>query len=197
MNNPSIKPLLTIIILFLSPQLSLGQSRKMKELKKGVKIDTLYVFLQFKEPFDPVLQKELLIQFDTLSSTFNREKQTFKLIIDSTRDNRAIKFLLSPIKYVDLKKNLWVTALDMTLIGVNILLIPYFPPVIPFYLMPATISRIDIKRSADILIKPTHLFINPNGYWTQKEKQKLKFKKQFNKVIYRYFLSLNKKNSKL
>ena len=187
---------LLILIFTLSPLISFGQSGKAGQLKKEVNIDTLFVLIEFSDTVDYVFQNELIVQFDTIVSVFNREEKAFILVIDSTQNNRYLKFFVGPIKYVDLKKNLWVTGLDMVLIGANILILPYFPPVIPFYLMPATISRIDIKDSGDLFYKPTRLFINPNGYWTKKEKQKVRFKRKFDKVFYKYFHDLNKQIEK-
>ncbi|PZX49024.1 hypothetical protein LV84_04309 [Algoriphagus ratkowskyi] len=187
---------LLILLLTITPFITFGQQGKAGQLKKNVNLDTLYVSVQFSDTNDLVLQKELLVQFDTIVSVFNRKKQAFKLVIDSTQNNRTINFLLGPIKYVDWKKNVWVTGLDVALIGANILILPYFPPVIPFYLMPATLCRVDLKSSDDLFYKPTRLFLNPNGYFTKKEKQKLRFKKKFNKLLYKCFFDLNEQNKK-
>lgn len=184
------------ILLFLAALMTFGQSGKAGKLKEDVHIDTLFVSLQFLDTADAVLQKELSIQFDTIVSVFNREEQAFTVIVDSTRNKRTINFLIGPIKYVDWKKNLWVTGLDLALIGANILILPYFPPIIPFYLMPSTICRVDLDSSDDLFYKQTKFFVNPNGYFTKREKQKLRLKKKFDKVFYRYFLNLNKQNEK-
>jgi hypothetical protein len=185
---------LLIILLTLASLMTFGQSGRAGKLKEGINIDTLFVRIQFSDSADPVLQKELLIQFDNIVSTFNREEDAFTLITDSTRNNRTINFLIGPVKYVDWKKNLWVTALDLALIGTNILIIPYFPPVIPFYFMPATICRVDLESSDDLFYKPSEIYVNPNGYFTKRETQKVRLKKKFDKVFYKYFLSLNKQN---
>ncbi|NEN25739.1 hypothetical protein G3O08_19805 [Cryomorpha ignava] len=189
------KRLLTILLILASLQF-FGQSGKAGKLKEDVNIDTLFVSIQFSDTADPVLQKELLIQFDTIVSSFNREEQAFTLAIDSTRNTRTINFLVGSVKYVDWKKNLWVTGLDLALIGVNILIIPYFPPVIPFYLMPSTICRVDLESSDDLFYRPTRISVNPNGYFAKRNTQKLRLKKKFDKVFYKYFLSLNKQNEK-
>ena len=174
-----------------------GQAGNAGKLKEDVNIDTLFVSIQFSDTADLVLQKELLIQFDTIVSSFNREEDAFTLIIDSTRNYRTINFLIGPVKYVDWKKNLWVTGLDLALIGANILILPYFPPIIPFYFMPATICQVDLESSDDLFYKPSRIFVNPNGYFAKKETQKVRLKKKFDKVFYKYFLRLNKQNEKI
>ncbi|MBZ0207194.1 MAG: hypothetical protein K8H89_12775 [Flavobacteriales bacterium] len=190
------KQLLTILLIFTSLQF-FGQTGKAGKLKEGVTIDTLFVSIQFSDTADLVLQKELLTQFDNITTSFNSEEDAFTLIIDSTRNNRSINFIIGSVKYVDWKKNLWVTGLDLALIGANILIMPYFPPIIPFYLMPATICHVDIESSDDLFYKQDRISVNPNGYFAKNGSQKIRLKKKFDKVFYKYFVRLNKQNEKI
>lgn len=185
-----------VLIFTLTPLIFYGQAGKAGKLKKEINIDTLFVFLEFTDTTDQILKNELKIQFDKIVSKFNRQEEGFILVVDSSQIHQSIRFLVGPIKYVDWKKNLWVTGLDLALIGANILILPYFPPVIPFYLMPATYSRVDIKSADEIFYKPAHFFVNPNGYFTKKEKQKMRFKRKFDKKFYKYFCNLNSQNQK-
>ncbi len=179
-----------LLIIMVCSFMTIGQPNS---LRKNDRIDTLYVFLQFTDSTDNLLQKELITQFDSIVIDFNKKNNSIILKVDSSRKTKSIKFLMGKIKYVDWKRNLWVTGLDLAMVGANILILPYFPPCIPFYLMPATYCKVDIICSSELLLKCNKFFINSNGYITKKEKQKIRFKKKFNKIFSKFFLNIHKK----
>ena len=185
---------ITIFVLtILYSNISSGQNL---ELKKEAKIDTLYLSLSQTDTNDLVLNRQLFVQFDSLINDFNKQDKKFKIKIDSSHRTNSILMTMGQIKYVTWQRNLWVTSLDLAMIGANILILPYFPPVIPFYLMPATHCKVTIESSSDIIKRKTKVFINPNGYFKKKDKQKIKFKKKFDRVFAKLFNEINRQYEK-
>lgn len=185
-----------IIIFVLTLLFSYTSSGQNAVLRKEAKIDTLYLVLNQTDTNDRALNEELTKHFDSIVNAFNKQDKKFKLKIDSTHQTSSISLTMGQIKYVTWKRNLWVTGLDLAMIGANILILPYFPPVIPFYLMPATYCKVTAESSSDILTRKTKLFINPNGYFRKQGKQKSKFKKKFDKTFVKFFNDINRQYEK-
>ena len=191
MAHYKIRHIRIIILLIICSLETFGQGIK---LNKGKKIDTLYVSLVQNDKSVLKLQEELQTQFDSLIKNFNLNRRTYKILNDSTHSSNSIRLTMGPIKYVDLKRNLLVTGLDLAMVGANILILPYFPPVIPFYLMPATYCKVKTSFTPDLVQKSPTLSINPNGYLRNKDKQRNMFKSKFNKVFLKLFIEIDKQN---
>lgn len=185
----------TTITLIFSIYFSIICNGQIIEFKKDIKIDTLYLYLNQTDTTDIKLNKEIQLQFDSLVQNYNIHNNSFKIKIDSSKKHNALTFTMGQINYVTLKRRLLISGLDLTLLGLNILILP-FPPIIPFYLMPATNSKITIENKSGILKQNSKLFINPNGYFSKMDKQKIKFKKKFNKRISNFFNEINKQYTK-
>jgi len=189
----TMKGIIIFVLTLLLSNISSGQNIV---LKKEAKFDTLYLTLTQTDTIDVVLNRELFKQFDSLVNDFNKQDKRFKIKIDSTHGTNSILLTMGQIKYVTWQRNLWVTGLDLAMIGANILILPYFPPVIPFYLMPATFCKVTVESTSDILARKTKVFINPNGYFRKKEKQKVKLKKKFDRVFVKLFNEVNRQYEK-
>ena len=70
------------------------------KLVKTVKIDTLYVSLQFRDTADIPLQQVLAQKFDSIVSDFNARSLFFKLKTDTPHSQNSIVFVAGPVKYV-------------------------------------------------------------------------------------------------
>ena len=170
------------------------------KLNKNCKIDTLYVFLQQNDTVDNKLVNELQIKFDSIVSNFTTQhNKAYKIIIDSVYSYNSIVFVMGKIRYVDCKMRTLTATMDIIGLGLNVLIFP-FPPVFPFYLMPATNATVDIIATSDLFRKKERFVINPSGAFINKEKQKEKFKKFFVKEFVKFFNEIDKqykKNNKL
>ena len=175
---------ITIILL-------LSSSKKINASNQITK-DTIFVCLNINKNVEIKLKTDLLNSFDSLISSFN-SKSNLTFINDSSSNKKLIKLNMGEIKYVNNKRRIYTALLDGTMIYLNFLLFPSIPIILPFYLMPATVSKIKISYSEDLKSKKeiTKIWVNPNG--TFQEKQKTKFKKRFKKVIMKYFLKISKK----
>jgi len=178
-------------VIFFSPFQIVGQQNI--RLNKDCKVDTIYVFLQQTDSSDYELINELQTKFNSIVANFNNQSdRVFKLIIDSSYSTNSVKFLMGKIKYVDCKRRIFTATIDIIGIGINILIFPYFPPIVPFYLMPSTYCKVDIITTDDLACKNGKLFINPNGTFVKKETQKKKFSKKFDKRFNKFFAEIDR-----
>ena len=187
-----------ILFLLFCPFFMFGQIETTINLKKDCKIDTLYVFLQQTDTSDYELNEILHRKFDSIVANFNTQQgRVFKIIIDSTHFTNTIKFVMGKINYVGCKRRVLTATLDIVGLGLDILIFPYFPfPIFPFYLMPATVCQFNIVVTNDLAKKNGKLFVNPNGTFIKKDKQKEKFKKCFDKEFVNCFNEIEKQYKK-
>jgi len=160
-----------------------------------IRTDTIYVTLIQNDTTDLKLRNELAAEFASIVEAFNKQPGSLKVKLDSSHTTKMIRLTMGKINYVNTKRNLLVTGLDLAMVGANILILP-FPPVIPFYLMPATHCRVMVEATPDLLMAKTKININPNGYLKTSENQKIKFKARFNKVFVKFFNELGKQHER-
>jgi len=96
------------------------------------------------------------------------------------------------IEYATLKRSLWMTGLNLTLVGANILILPYFPPIIPFYFFPTTNCKITIENNLNAFRYSSGMLIAPGAYFKPKQKQKIKFKMEFEREMASLFKEVNR-----
>lgn len=183
------------ILIFLLFYTSLAISQT-KSLNKDIKIDTIYVSLQLKDSINAYLNQELKGIFDSVTVNFNKQKTPFKLKYQNNAIANAIKFEVGKINFVTAKRNILTTTLDAALLGANVIILPYFPPVIPFYLMPATDSKVETICTKGLFEKNPIFYINPNGYFASKSKQVMRFKRKFKSSFFNFYYNLSKQYQK-
>jgi len=182
-----------LILIIISSFIAAGQN---VVLNKLAKFDTLYLNLVQTDTSDAALNKELFAQFDSIVINFNKQDKQFKIKIDSTHKANSILLTMGKIKYVTWKQNLWITGLDLAMIGANILILPYFPPIIPFYLMPYTYCKITLEGTPKILAQKAKIVVSNEGYFMKRKEQRVRLKKQFDRTCVKLFNQLNKQYKK-
>ena len=157
-------------------------------------VDTLGISLDVSHIKEVYVQRLLMTKFDSIVQNFNKKDMLFKFKIQAYNNEKSICIQLSDIKYVSLNRNLWTIGLDISFLIIDYLIFP-FPPVLPFYLLPATYSKLNITLSPDLKFDKLNIkrFIHPSGFAINKEKQTSRFVKSFDKVITQFFKKIGKK----
>jgi hypothetical protein len=142
---------------------------------------------------EPEQQTMIIAHFDSLVIAFNQTKPFYIIVIDSASKDRAVRMKMGRTHYVSTNKTLLWTGIDLAILSINIFLIPAPYGIIPFYLMPAAHSKIDFTYSPDLhFTKPSKAgYINPNGFWRKKSKQKIKLVRRFDRMISKYLKELH------
>lgn len=187
MKNITPHSLLISILFFTSPIFGYDH-----ESKDSIKHDTLFIQLIQTDTSDKLLNSELALIFDSIVNKFNRQYKHVKIIIDSVQRRNSLKLTMGEIQYGTMNRSLWLTGLNLTLIGANILILPYFPPIIPFYFYPTTNCKISIENNSKTFRYDSKMFIAPGAYFKNKQKQKIKFKKEFEREIGSLFKEMNR-----
>ena len=186
-----------IIILLILSTVSFGQQIR---LKKNIQIDTLRVCISFSNEIELEMKKSLDSIFNLAIADFNSSSSSFIILYDSVNKKNMIKMHMGNIKYVTTKSSVLLTGIDLVLIAGHVFMIGTYGWTLPIwpFLLPATHSKVELSIDPNIVKSKyeTRMWINPNGYFMKKPKQKDKFKKKFFKKITKFFNTINNQNIK-
>ncbi|MDA3893135.1 MAG: hypothetical protein PF517_15845 [Salinivirgaceae bacterium] len=188
------KKILIVLFIFLSTVL-VGQNIK---LDKSKRIDTLTIWLDISNKIDAKMQEELEVIFQNQISNFNIGNNSFIIKIDSNGLTNSIRMNMDSIYYVDAKRSLKVTGLDLLLIAGHVVMVSSFGWTVPVFFLPGTACRIDLEIDPSLVKSKskTKMFVSPNGYFKKKEMQKQKFKIKFESKIKKLIFSIDRQNRK-
>ncbi len=172
-----------------------GQSIKLNEF---LQIDTLRVTFEASAKIDSELREDLDRIFRDQTLKFNSESHTYLLIEDSINNRNSIRMYLDSINYVETKRNVLTTGLNIAIIAGRIAMITSLGWTLPIY--PLQIPG--INGIVDLEIDPllvssnpkTRLDVGPGGYFMEKQKQKENYKRKFQKKLEKLYLKIDKQN---
>lgn len=169
------------------------------KLDRGIKVDTLRIWINYPADFDNAKITEYDSIFDSVVTDFNKTA-SFVIIKDSLNPDNRIIMSMEPIRYVDTKRNILSTGLSLALIGGHVYMISAYGWTISIWpiLLPATVSKVNLQIDQQMISsKPIDkTWISSNGYLMKKVKQEQKFKQNFNKDILKFLKKIDKQNIK-
>lgn len=174
-------------------------SQQGPKLDRGIKVDTLRVWINYPADFNNAQIIEYDSIFDSMVTNFNRAA-SFVVLKDSLNLHNRIIMNMESIKYVDTKRNILSTGLSLALIGGIVYMISSYGWTIPIWpiLLPGTVSKVNLQIDPKMVSsRPIgKTWIGSNGYLMKKDKQEQKFKQNFNKDIYKFLKKIDKQNIK-
>lgn len=169
-------------------------------LSRKVQLDTLKVWMQFSSEMSEPIKLELDSIFRMTVSEFNQSNPTFAVVIDSSKTKQFLFMKMGAIEFVDAKASVLITLLDLSLVTGHIAMIKNYSWTLPLWpvLLPATRSKIQLESTPGLTANKfvRKMWINPEGYFKSKEKQRFKFKRSFQKEFEQLWQRFDKQNAK-
>ncbi|MBL4734564.1 MAG: hypothetical protein JKY18_04335 [Flavobacteriales bacterium] len=191
-----------LIILIFSFAVFCESSAQNIKLRKDCRIDTLRVSLSMASVTNKEMGNRLRTILDSIVEDFNHDETQFKLSIDSTAGRSSLHINLNAIDYVNRKRNLSFTVLNLIFFTGTLYLNSQTGYIIPFLLFPSANIETDVLLSPDLSAsgKMTKTYISGNGFWLKHYSQEMRIIDGFENAIhglfkrihYRYYRVLRK-----
>ncbi|MGC9375748.1 MAG: hypothetical protein ACP5DQ_11990 [Bacteroidales bacterium] len=185
------------ILIIISAVLFFNQSNAQKiEFNKNLEIDTLFLWLEISNKIEDSMRIKILDQFDKTISNFNRLDNNYMALIRNGNFQNSIKMSMGDINYVNTKRRVYATLLNLAILGADILMVNAgLLVIIPPILTPSTSSSIEMEIPKNMLHprnRNKNLRIGPGAYFINIEKQQSKFIRKFDKKVSRFLNNLNR-----
>ena len=184
--------ILIIVFLFVAGSVNcLGQNIKFKQ---DTRFDTLNVWLSLPVKIDSTMKIELWHVFDSLVHDFNEQDNLYKLKVHASPSFNAMQFKMGPIRYVDLKRNIGLTVMNMAFVVGTAYVFTLTGIVVPFLMFPASSGKLYVSLSSDVTAMQgiSKNFIGGNGYWLSKRKQRQRYLIGFEDRVFRSLSNAHK-----
>lgn len=160
-------------------------------LNRSVVNDTLGVRFSFADQTDPIRNQRLEAILDSVIDVFNRGDRSVILVKDYLQAPASVHFTIDTIHFVNRKRNFVASGINLAGIGANILILPFAPPLIPFYFMPLVHSNVRIDGSAGLAKKIRKFNVHANGYFAGEPRQQKRYDRHFGKSFHDLFVELD------
>ena len=135
---------------------------------------------------------------DSIVEDFNHDETQFKLSIDSTAGRSSLHINLNAIDYVNRKRNLSFTVLNLIFFTGTLYLNSQTGYIIPFLLFPSANIETDVLLSPDLSAsgKMTKTYISGNGFWLKHYSQEMRIIDGFENAIHGLFKRIHYRYSR-
>ena len=184
------------IIVLSSLSICFGQGIR---LRKDCRIDTLNVALSFAPGTNDSLQDEMRFIFDSLVWNFNADYNKFVIVVDSNADNSSLHVDLSLVEFVNRRRNISFTAINLVFVAGTVILNSMTGYIIPFLLFPSTSVNMAVSLSPDLSASTSSLnsYASGNGFWLSQKDQEARLLYGFEGSIEEIFRKTHARYSKI
>lgn len=142
-----------------------------KQSRSPILPDTLAIYVSIPTQFDEATRWRIEAAVDSLVVLHNQNDRALKFIRTATASQESVSLLWGAPQLSPKQRSYWITGVNVLLLGANVLIFPYFAPIIPFYFIPIAKCDLTIQEQIDWLVIENEETVHCSAYFRNAEKQ--------------------------
>lgn len=142
-----------------------------KKAQYTIPTDTLVFCLTIPDAYDAATRNKVVAAMDSLVAHYNRNDRALKFRYVKLPTEEAVALSCGAPQLAPEKRSYWITGVNVLLLGANVLLFPYFAPIIPFYFIPIAKCDLNIREELDWLVIENEQTVHCSAYFRSADKQ--------------------------
>lgn len=142
-----------------------------KKAAYTIPADTLVIHLTLPEHYDEETKTRILTAVDSAAAVYNQNNRALKFVRTTTLSDEAVALTWGAPQLAPKKRSYWITGVNALLLGANVLIFPYFMPIIPFYFIPIAKCELVLQEQLEWLSTESAETIDCSAYFRSEEKQ--------------------------